>query len=78
MLDRHVTYREIETSVNISSTSIDSIIHSECSSWITHNLTNAQKQVRVDWCKEMLEKHDGGASKDVYKIVTGDESWICA
>ena len=26
----------------------------------------------------MLEKYDGGASEDVYKIVTGDESWICA
>ena len=26
----------------------------------------------------MLEKYDGVASKDVYKIVTGDESWICA
>ena len=26
----------------------------------------------------MLEKYDGGASKDVYEIVTGDASWICA
>ena len=26
----------------------------------------------------MLEKYDGGAWKEVYKIVTGDESWICA
>ena len=26
----------------------------------------------------MLEKYDCGASKDVYNIVTGDESWICA
>ena len=26
----------------------------------------------------MLEKYDGDASKDVYKIVTDDESWICA
>ena len=26
----------------------------------------------------MLEKYDGGASKDVYNIVIGDESWICA
>ena len=25
---------------------------------------------------EMLQKYDGGASKDVYKIVTGDESLI--
>ena len=26
----------------------------------------------------MLEKYDGGASKDVYKIVTVDEYWIYA
>ena len=26
----------------------------------------------------MLEKYDCGASKDVFKIVTGDESWIYA
>ena len=38
----------------------------------------AQKKVRVDWCKEVLEKYDRGASKDVYKIVLDDESWIYA
>ena len=26
----------------------------------------------------MLNKYDDGASKDVYKIVTGDKSWIYA
>ena len=26
----------------------------------------------------MLGKYNSGASKDVYKIVTGDESWIYA
>ena len=26
----------------------------------------------------MLQKYDGGASKHVYDIVTGDESWIYA
>ena len=26
----------------------------------------------------MLEKYNGGALKDIYKIVTDDESWICA
>ena len=28
--------------------------------------------------KKCWKKHDGSASKDVYKLVTGDESWICA
>ena len=76
--DRHVTYCEIEASLGISSTTIHSILHEHltikkiCSRWIAHNLTNAQKKVRVDGCKEMLEKYDRSASKDVYKIVTGD------
>lgn len=82
--DRHVTYHEIEASLDISSTSAHSILHEHlvvkkiCSRWIPHNLTIAQKKARVDWCKEMLKKYNRGASKDVYKIVTGDESWIYA
>ncbi|XP_033254026.1 histone-lysine N-methyltransferase SETMAR-like [Drosophila miranda] len=82
--DRHVTYREIEASLHISSTSIHSILHEHlvvkkvCSRWIPHNLSLAQKKDRVNWSKEMLKKFDRGASKDVYKIVTGDESWIYA
>ena len=84
MQDRHVTYCEIEASLDISSTSVYSILHEHlavkkiCSRWIPRNLTIAQKKARVDWCKTMLEKYDGGVLKDVYEIATGDESWICA
>ena len=45
---------------------------------LDHNLTIAQKEALVDWRKNMLEKYDRGASKDVYKIVTVGESWIYA
>ncbi|GFT19851.1 uncharacterized protein NPIL_606111 [Nephila pilipes] len=82
--DRHVTYREIEASLDIRMTSINKILHEHlsvkkiCSRWIPHNLTNAQKKARVDWCKEMLEKYIQGTSKAVYNIYTGDESWIYA
>lgn len=77
--DRHVTYREIEASLSISSTSVHSILHEHlavkkiCSRWIPHNLTITQKKERVDWCKKTMKKFHHGASKDVYKIVTGDE-----
>ena len=70
MQDRLVIYREIKASLNISSTSIHSILHKHLavktnySRWIRHNLTNAQKKVCIDWCIEILEKYD--ASKDVY------------
>jgi len=47
--NRHVTYREIEASVDISFTSIQSTLHENlavkkvCFRWILHNLTIAQK-----------------------------------
>ena len=58
--DRHVTYREIETNLGISGTTINSILHEHltvkkiCSHWIPHNLSIAQKKARVDWPKETL------------------------
>ena len=82
--DRHVTYREIKTTIGISGASIDSILHKHltvkkiCLRWILHNLSIAQKNDRVDWSKEMLKKYYRRASKQVYNIVTGDESWIYA
>lgn len=84
MQDRHVTYREIEASLGISMTSIYKILHEHlavkkiCSRWIPHNLRIDQKRARVDWCKKMLRKYNQGASKAVYNIYTGDESWIYA
>ena len=62
MQDRHVRYSEIEATLDISSTSIYKILHEHlavkmiCSRWISHNLTKAQKDARVDWCKQMLKK----------------------
>ena len=82
--DRHVTYREIETTLGISETSIHLILHEHLtiikigSRWIPHNLSIAQKKARVEWSKEMLQKYDRGALKHVYDIVKGDEWWIYA
>ena len=64
MHDHHVTYREIELSLGISPTSIHSILSDHL----------AVKTCR--WCIEMLKKYNGGPSKDIYKIVTDDKSWI--
>ena len=82
--DSHVTYREIETTLGISATSIHSILHEHltvkkiCSLWIPHYLLNAQKKARVNWSKKMLQKYDRGASKHAYDLMIGDESWIYA
>lgn len=81
-LDRHVTYREIQATLGIGMTQINQILHEHlavkkiCARWIPHNLTEVQKKARVKWCKEMLKKFNRGASKSVYNIVTGDETWI--
>ena len=62
MQEHHVTYCEIEAILGISSTSKYIILHGHlavkkiCSRWIPHNLTKAQKDARVDWCKQMLKK----------------------
>lgn len=42
-----------------------------------YNLAIARKKARLKMQK-MLKYYDPGASKNVYKIVTGDKSWIFA
>lgn len=80
--DRRVTYRQIRASLGIGVKTIHKILHDHlaarklCSRWIPHNLTEAQKEARVKWCKENPKKFRRGKSNMVYNIVTGDESWI--
>ncbi|CAH2009862.1 unnamed protein product [Acanthoscelides obtectus] len=74
--DRHVRYREI------SKISIQKILHEELgirklvSRWIPHLLTEAQKAARVTWCQKTHDRFNSGNSKNVYSIVSGDESCI--
>ncbi|CAH1988013.1 unnamed protein product [Acanthoscelides obtectus] len=58
--ERHVTYREIEAKL--------------VSRWIPHLLTEEQKAARVNWCQKTLDRFNFGNSKNVYSIVSGDES----
>ena len=59
--DRHVTYREIETTLGISGTSIHSILHEHltvkkiCSRWIPHNLSIAQKNQSIRVAKVLRQ-----------------------
>lgn len=79
---RNITHREIEEELGIGSAAVDSILHEHlgvrklASRWIPHLLTDEQKEQRVDWCRFMIEKFEGGRSKRVAEIVTGDETWI--
>ncbi|GBP66971.1 hypothetical protein EVAR_49946_1 [Eumeta japonica] len=38
--------------------------------WIPHNLTEAQKLSRINWCHEMMQRFAGDDSNAVYVIVT--------
>ncbi|CAH2014203.1 unnamed protein product [Acanthoscelides obtectus] len=67
--ERHVTYRESEASLKISKTKL-------VSRWIPHLLTEEQKAARVNWCQKTLDRFISENSKNVYSIVSGDESWI--
>ena len=75
--DRHITYREIQASLGIDMKAIYTILYDHlsvrklCSRWIPHNLTEAQKQVRVKWSKEMLKKFNRGRSNLVYTSLLG-------
>ena len=61
MQDRHVKYCENEATLGNSSTSMYKILHEHlavkkiCSRWIPHNLTKAQKDARVAWCKQIID-----------------------
>ncbi|CAH1989497.1 unnamed protein product [Acanthoscelides obtectus] len=80
--DGNVTYREIEASLKILKTSTQTILNEELevrklvSRWIPHLLTEEQKAARVNWCQKTLDRFIYGNSKNVYSIVSGDESWI--
>ena len=67
--DLHVTYREIETTLGISETSIHSIFHEhllDCQKKLlaldpTQFVIRFKKKARIDWSKEMLQKYDRDA-----------------
>ena len=77
-----MAYAEIEDIMKILSGSLTRIHHDSlgvrkrCAPWVLHNLTEEQKQGRVDWCTHMLRKFDGGRSPSAWDIVTGDATWV--
>lgn len=80
--NRRITYVELERELGIGSAALQTIIHDRlsirkrCSRWVPHKLTDDQKDRRVDWCRFMIDKFDGGKKKNVYDILTGDETWL--
>ncbi|CAH1989353.1 unnamed protein product [Acanthoscelides obtectus] len=78
---RKVIIEDRHASLKISKTSVQKNLHEELgvrlvSRWIPHMLTEKQKAARVNWCQKTLDRSNSGNSKNVYSIVSGDESWI--
>jgi histone-lysine N-methyltransferase SETMAR len=80
--DPHSTYKQIEDILGIHSPAIYSIIHDYlklrkvCARWVPHQLTNDQKQWRIEFCRHSLKRFEEGQSRRVFDIITGDESWF--
>lgn len=80
--DPRITCKDLKSILEIGSASLDTILHKHlrlrkrCARWVPHSLTEEQKQVRVDWCRDMITRFNNGVSKNVWEIVTGDETWV--
>ncbi|KAI6661502.1 Histone-lysine N-methyltransferase SETMAR-like [Oopsacas minuta] len=80
--DPHITYAQLEYKTELSSGTINIILHKElcvrklCARWIPHSLNLQQKISRIDFCKIMLKRFANGSSRAVSEILTGDETWI--
>ncbi|CAH1966028.1 unnamed protein product [Acanthoscelides obtectus] len=72
--DRHVTYhlKDLNSKILHEELGVSKLL----SRWIAHLLTEEQKAARVNWCQKTLDRFNSGNSKNVYSIVSGDESWI--
>lgn len=82
MTDKKITCQQIRTELGIGMSQVQNILHEQlkvrklCTRWIPHDLTEDQKRLRVEWCRKIIEKFNGGESLAVYNIVTGDETWV--
>ncbi|KAI6647993.1 hypothetical protein LOD99_8320 [Oopsacas minuta] len=80
--DPHITYAQLEYETELSSGTINIILHKElcvrklCARWISHSLNLQQKISRIDFCKILLKRFANGSSRAVSEILTGDETWI--
>ncbi|CAF0883577.1 unnamed protein product [Didymodactylos carnosus] len=80
--DPHSTYEQTEHTLGIGSSAVNSIIHEYlklhkiCTRWVPHQLTDDQKQFRIQFYLDSLERFERGQSRSVFDIITGDESWF--
>jgi len=79
--DPHISIDYIADILDVSHGSVDTILKQHLglrkisARWVPHQLTQQQRQQRIDICLENLTKFETGAWR-LCDIVTGDESWF--
>lgn len=80
--DPSVTYRVIEETLGLDAMSLHRILHDhlglskKSARWVPRDLSDAEKQKRVEFAQRFLAEFDGGSSNKFSRLVTGDETWI--
>ena len=81
--DARYTVQEIEELSGIHSSSVLKILRERLGlrkiwvRWVPHLLTEEQKQSRVRFASQVIQKYDKCDPCRLEEIVTGDETWIC-
>lgn len=80
-VDARVTLEYLASHLNMSIGSIHTILYDKLkmrkvSARLLARLTQVQKDNRVAWCQQMLQRFHNGASRHIRNIVTGDETWV--
>ena len=79
--DRRLTIRMIADNLDLNRESVRNIllhdlgIRKVCAKLVPKILSEDQKQRRVDFCKDMLEKIRDDPNI-LYQVITGDETWV--
>jgi transposase len=77
-----ITYDEIERETGISRRSIHKIMHETLGlhkvmcRFIPHRLTEEQKKVRIETCRENLKMWKDCGTKMIDRIITGDKTYV--
>jgi histone-lysine N-methyltransferase SETMAR len=80
--NRRLSLRWISEELGISKDSVSTIIHQDlgkrkiCSHFVSHSLTDDQKETRMHTAGEFIDTCDQDPTF-LQTIVTGDESWCC-
>lgn len=80
--DRRMTVEQIAEALGLSYGCVWNILHEDLgmsklnARWVPKLLTDSQKKVRADVCKELLNQYNANPGQFLSQVVTGDESWF--